>query len=239
MQYNSAVTVDEKVTTQYASIIEIGDDVVKKNTVEFVYEKKPVYDAIKRFFDIVLSILALVVLSPVFLVVMIVIFIDDPGNPFFTQDRNGKDNKVFKMLKFRSMYKDAEQRRNDFIDQNEADGPLFKIKKDPRITKCGGFIRKTSIDELPQLLNILKGDMSIIGPRPLATYEQDQFTDYQKQRLAVKPGLSCIWQIEKIDNSDFDFLIEKDFEYIADRSLWFDTKLIFRTFGVVFKSKNC
>lgn len=134
-------------------------------------KKHKIYFASKRIFDIILSCIAIIILSPLFLLTAIAIRLDSKGSIIFTQMRTGKDGKEFKMYKFRSMYQGAEQLRNDLINQNEMDGPVFKISRDPRVTRVGRFIRKTSIDELPQLMNIIKGEMSIVGPRPLAVYE--------------------------------------------------------------------
>ena len=203
------------------------------------YTEKPLYDLVKRIFDLLCSIIGLVILSPIFVIVILAIIIDDFGNPFYVQLRTGKNGKKFKMYKFRSMYKDAEKRRNELLESNEADGPIFKIADDPRVTKVGKFIRKTSIDELPQLINIIKGDMSIIGPRPLPVYEQDACNDYQQQRLLVIPGLSCYTALDKKSEEDFDKWIELDMKYIRERSMLTDIKIIFKTVGVVFKSKNC
>lgn len=188
--------------------------------------------------DVVCSAAALAVLSPIFLAVAVAIKLEDKGPVIFTQNRTGKDGKVFRMYKFRSMYVDAEKRRSELLARNEADGPLFKIADDPRVTKVGRFIRRTSIDELPQLVNILKGEMSIVGPRPLVTYEQNQCTEYQAQRLLVKPGLTCIWQVSGRSDTSFDELIEMDLEYIRNQSLWLDIKLILKTVVVVFTHKG-
>ena len=188
--------------------------------------------------DVVCSAAALAVLSPIFLAVAVAIKLEDKGPVIFTQNRTGKDGKVFRMYKVRSMYVDAEKRRSELLARNEADGPLFKIADDPRVTKVGRFIRRTSIDELPQLVNILKGEMSIVGPRPLVTYEQNQCTEYQAQRLLVKPGLTCIWQVSGRSDTSFDELIEMDLEYIRNQSLWLDIKLILKTVVVVFTHKG-
>lgn len=188
--------------------------------------------------DVVCSAAALAVLSPIFLAVAVAIKLEDKGPVIFTQNRTGKDGRVFRMYKFRSMYVDAEKRRSELLARNEADGPLFKIADDPRVTKVGRFIRRTSIDELPQLVNILKGEMSIVGPRPLVTYEQNQCTEYQAQRLLVKPGLTCIWQVSGRSDTSFDELIEMDLEYIRNQSLWLDIKLILKTVVVVFTHKG-
>ncbi|MBQ5333267.1 MAG: sugar transferase [Oscillospiraceae bacterium] len=202
------------------------------------YKEKPVYDVFKRLGDIVCSLLALILLSPLLIGVAAAIMIGDPGNPIYTQERTGKDSKTFIMYKFRSMRKGAEKERDSLLAQNEADGPIFKISDDPRVTKVGRFIRKTSIDELPQLVNIIKGDMSIIGPRPLPTYEQEKCNEYQQQRLLVKPGLSCFTALEKNSKDDFDHWIELDMKYIRERSVLTDIKIIIRTIGVVLKLNN-
>lgn len=193
------------------------------------------YRILKRTMDIVCSALALIVLSPVLLITAIAIKIED-GNPaIFTQDRNGLNGKVFRMYKFRSMCKNAPELHAALLEQNESDGPAFKMKEDPRITKVGRFIRRTSIDELPQLVNILKGDMSIVGPRPLPTYETEQCTEYQNQRLLVKPGLTCYWQCSGRSDIPFDEWMEMDIKYVQDASLWVDIKMIFRTVWVVIR----
>ncbi|MCI9458148.1 MAG: sugar transferase [Oscillospiraceae bacterium] len=201
-------------------------------------ESRLFYHICKRIMDVVCSAAALAVLSPIFLAVAVAIKLEDKGPVIFTQNRTGKDGKVFRMYKFRSMYVDAEKRRSELLARNEADGPLFKIADDPRVTKVGRFIRRTSIDELPQLVNILKGEMSIVGPRPLVTYEQNQCTEYQAQRLLVKPGLTCIWQVSGRSDTSFDELIEMDLEYIRNQSLWLDIKLILKTVVVVFTHKG-
>ena len=210
----------------------------QKKRIEFVYRKKPVYDFFKRVFDIVFSLVAIVVLSPIMLVIAAAIMIDDFGNPIFVQKRVGKNGAVFNMLKFRSMYEDAEKRRNELLKYNEADGPIFKLKEDPRVTRVGRIIRKYSADELVQLFNVLQGKMSIVGPRPFVTYEQEKFDEYQSQRLLVKPGLSCYWQAGGHHDASFDELIESDLRYIMERSFITDFKIIFNTVFVIFKSNG-
>ena len=160
--------------------------------------------------------------------------VDDPSaGPIFSQERIGRDGKPFKFYKFRSMCPNAEAKLDDLLDQNEMDGPVFKIKDDPRITRVGKFIRKTSIDELPQLWNILKGDMSIVGPRPALPREVEQYGDYEKQRLYVTPGLSCYWQIAPHRNDlSFEEWMDLDIKYVKERSFWVDWKIIFKTFKV-------
>lgn len=198
-----------------------------------------IYLFFKRTMDIVGSAIGLILLSPLFILVALAIKIDDPkGKVFFAQNRCGKDNKHFPMYKFRSMVSNAEELLEELMEQNEMDGPVFKIKEDPRITKVGKFIRKTSIDELPQLFNILMGDMSIVGPRPAIPHEVAEYNDYQRQRLLVKPGLTCIWQVSGRNSIGFDEWVEMDLEYIEKRNLWMDIKLIFKTVGVLFGDDN-
>lgn len=199
-----------------------------------------VYWVVKRFFDIILSSVAILVLSPVFLIVALAIYIDDPkGSPFFVQTRVGRHGKKFKFYKFRSMVSNAEELLDQLKEKNEKDGPVFKMKDDPRITRIGKFIRKTSIDELPQLFNILKGDMSIVGPRPSLPKEVSQYNDYQAQRLFVTPGLTCYWQAsKKRDDISFDEWVDLDIKYILERSWFVDIKLIFKTFIVVFTGQG-
>lgn len=189
----------------------------------------------RRTQDIVLSALALLVLWPVILLFALIIVIDSPGaSPFFVQDRVGRDGKIFKFIKLRSMKPNAEAELEKLLDRNEMSGPVFKIKQDPRITRVGKLIRRSGIDELPQLWNILKGDMSIVGPRPALPREVAQYNDYQKQRLLVQPGLTCYWQIQPHRNDlNFDEWLELDLKYIRERSFTTDWKIIFLTFGSV------
>lgn len=215
--------------------------VVLKERIEKASDSnRRVYWVVKRFFDIVLSFVAILVLSPVFLIVALAIYIDDPkGSPFFVQTRVGRHGKKFKFYKFRSMVSNAEELLDQLKEKNEKDGPVFKMKDDPRITRIGKFIRKTSIDELPQLFNILKGDMSIVGPRPSLPKEVSHYNDYQAQRLFVTPGLTCYWQAsKKRDDISFDEWVDLDIKYILERSWFVDIKLIFKTFIVVFTGQG-
>ncbi len=198
------------------------------------------YWVVKRAQDILFSAMALILLSPLMLIISIAIVIDSPkAGPIFTQQRVGRDGKLFKFYKFRSMCPDAEEKLHEVLKQNEMDGPVFKIKDDPRITRVGKFIRKTSLDELPQLWNILKGDMSIIGPRPALPREVEQYGEYEKQRLYVTPGLSCYWQIAPQRNSlKFDEWMELDIKYIQERSFAVDWKIIFKTIMVCFTGEG-
>lgn len=201
---------------------------------QIVASKSIWYRFWKRFFDILLSIIALIALQIVMIPTAIAIVINDGWPIFFNQDRNGLNGKVFKMYKFRSMCKNAPQMHAELLASNELDGPAFKMKDDPRITKVGKFIRKTSIDELPQLINIIKGEMSIVGPRPLPTYETEQCTDYQNQRLLVKPGLTCYWQCSGRSDIQFNEWMELDLKYLREASLKTDLIIVFKTFFAVF-----
>lgn len=196
---------------------------------------KPIYEFLKRILDVICSVVALIVLSPVFLVTALAVR-SDGGPAFYKQTRVGKNNTHFEMYKFRSMCKNAENLQDDLMKYNEMDGPVFKIKGDPRITKVGKFIRKYSIDELPQLLNIVKGDMSIVGPRPPLVREVEQYNSYQMQRLLVTPGLTRFWQAYGRSDLSFDDWMDMDMKYIKRRNIFLDIKLIVKTvFAVIFK----
>lgn len=195
----------------------------------------PLYLFFKRAADIVCSLLALIVLSPLLLGVSAAIKLGDGGPVFFRQRRVGKDSAEFDMFKFRSMVPDAERILEELLDANEASGPVFKIKNDPRITRVGRFIRKHSIDELPQLINILRGEMSIVGPRPPLPNEVALYSDYDRQRLKVKPGLTCYWQCLGRSKISFEKWVDMDLEYINDQGIWCDIKMIIRTIPAVFK----
>lgn len=193
-------------------------------------EAKVVYHFIKRAIDICGSSLGLIVLSPLFLIVGYMIKKEESGGPiFFSQDRVGKNGEVFKMYKFRSMCIDAEERLSVLLEHNEIGGAMFKMKDDPRVTKIGKFIRKTSIDELPQLFNVLKGNMSLVGPRPPLPREVEQYTNYDIQRLIVKPGCTGVWQISGRNNVDFDKMVEMDIQYIENMSIVKDIMIILKT----------
>ena len=196
------------------------------------------YEVIKRLIDVVCSFLGVLVLSPLFIIIAIIIKATSKGPVFFSQKRVGKNGKEFDMYKFRSMVVNAEELKEKLASQNEMSGPMFKMKDDPRVTKVGKFIRKTSIDELPQLWNILKGDMSLVGPRPSLPKEVAQFEGWMYRRLEVKPGLTCYWQVSGRNNIDFEDWMKLDIKYVDERSTWVDIKLIFKTVGVLFGDKN-
>ena len=197
-----------------------------------------IYDFIKRLFDIICSLTALIFLCPILLLVAVIIKIESPGPIIFKQERIGTDGKPFNMYKFRSMVANAEELKEDLMKDNQRSGPMFKIKNDPRVTKVGHFIRMTSIDELPQLVNILKGEMSIVGPRPSLPKEVAQFEPWMLTRLNVRPGLTCYWQVQGRDNIEFEDWMKLDVKYINDRCLLVDLKLIFKTFFVLLGDKN-
>jgi lipopolysaccharide/colanic/teichoic acid biosynthesis glycosyltransferase len=193
----------------------------------------------KRLIDIFGAIIGLFFLSWLFLIVAILIKLEDPKGPvIFKQVRVGKDGKEFYMFKFRSMVTNAEELLESLLHLNETTGAMFKMKDDPRVTKIGKFIRKTSIDELPQLWNVLKGEMSLVGPRPPLPREVAQYTEYDKQRLLVTPGCTGLWQVSGRSNIGFKEMVELDIKYIQQRSILLDVKLIFRTILLLFGSKN-
>ena len=196
---------------------------------------KKCYNICKRVQDIFVSVLSLLLLSPVLLIIALVVFFECPSvSPIFVQDRVGKNGKLFKFYKFRSMVPDAEQKLDSLLSQNEMDGHAFKMKNDPRITKVGRFLRKTSLDELPQLINVLKGDMSIVGPRPPLPREVKHYDEYELQRLYVTPGLTCYWQTTANRNDmTFDEWLNMDLEYIEDRSFKTDWNIVLATFVAV------
>ena len=198
-------------------------------------DKGPVWAFVKRAMDITGAVVGLVLASPVMLFTAVAVKHCDGGPAIFTQERVGKNGKTFRMYKFRSMYQDAEERLAELQKFNEVDGPAFKMANDPRITPVGRFIRKTSVDELPQLWNILKGDMSIVGPRPPIPREVEQYTDWEWGRLAVKPGLTCYWQISGRSDVSFDEWMKLDLKYVEEQGVLTDIKILCKTIGVVLK----
>ncbi|TLS35182.1 sugar transferase [Pseudalkalibacillus caeni] len=197
------------------------------------------YLFLKRTLDFAGALFGLILLFPLFLIVGLLIKIEDPKGPvFFKQKRTGLNGEEFYMYKFRSMVSNAEELLAQLLDKNETTGAMFKMKDDPRVTKIGKYIRKTSIDELPQLWNVFKGDMSLVGPRPPLPREVEEYADFDKQRLLVKPGCTGLWQVSGRSNIGFDEMVELDLQYIANRSVWYDFKLIFITVFVLFGSKD-
>ena len=194
------------------------------------------YRFVKRVFDFVASLLGLIILSPLFLIIAIAIKAEDPkGSVFYSQTRLGRGETPFKMYKFRSMVSNADQLLEELLKNNEIDGAMFKMQDDPRVTKIGKFIRKYSIDELPQLLNVLQGSMSLVGPRPPLPREVEEYSDYDKQRLAVKPGCIGLWQATVRNSVGFDDMVKLDLTYISKRSVAFDVYILFKTVVIMFK----
>ncbi|MTT32156.1 sugar transferase [Terrilactibacillus sp. BCM23-1] len=211
----------------------------KKQVNEDIIASQQGYLIIKRSIDILGSLIGLILLFPVFLIVSILIKIEDSkGTVLFKQVRVGKNEKTFTMYKFRSMVSNAEELLEDLLDQNETTGAMFKMKDDPRVTKIGKFIRKTSIDELPQLLNVLKGDMSLVGPRPPLVREVKEYTEYQKQRLLIKPGCTGLWQVNGRSNVGFEKMVELDLKYIKTRSIKVDSAIVIKTIFVILNNKD-
>lgn len=212
------------------------EDILYKN--QIVKEKKG-YLITKRAIDIIGSLVGLVLLSPLFLIVALMIKLEDPeGKVFFKQVRVGKNGREFNIYKFRSMVSNAEELLDNLLDCNETTGAMFKMKDDPRITRIGHFIRKTSIDELPQLVNVLMGDMSLVGPRPPLPREVTEYTEYDKQRLLVTPGCTGLWQVSGRSEVGFDEMVELDLNYIKSRNFAIDLKIILKTVLVIFNSKD-
>jgi lipopolysaccharide/colanic/teichoic acid biosynthesis glycosyltransferase len=208
-----------------------NEEVLFKEQIE-VEESRIGYCFLKRTMDVVCSIVGLIVLSPIFLVVAALIRFESEGNFIFSQERVGKDGKKFKMYKFRSMVINAEELKTDLSNRNEMNGPMFKIKDDPRVTRIGKFIRKTSIDELPQLFNVLKGEMSLVGPRPSLPNEVMKFEGWMMERLSVKPGLTCYWQVSGRSDIGFEDWMKLDVKYVRERNTLVDIILVLKTFGV-------
>ena len=210
-------------------------------TEQIVQASRRKYWKRKRVFDFAASLLLLALSAPLLLLLAVLICLDDPrGGPIFRQTRLGLGGRRFTMYKFRTMAVDAEQQRAELAALNEMDGPVFKIRDDPRVTRIGKFLRRSSLDELPQLFNVLRGDMSIIGPRPPLPCEAAEYTDYQSLRLIVKPGLTGLWQVRADRNAvSFAEWVEDDMEYILNASLWGDVKLMLKTPFVMLRGEGC
>lgn len=206
----------------------------KEASIDSVLIENEGYFKFKRLLDIVGAILGLLALTPVFLLVALLIKMEEPAGPiFFKQLRVGKDKTPFYMFKFRSMCVDAEAKLEELLESSDVKGAMFKMKEDPRITRIGRFIRKTSIDELPQLWNVLRGEMSLVGPRPPLPREVEQYTTYDEQRLRIIPGCTGLWQVSGRNNLDFEEMVELDIYYIKNISLSQDAKIVLKTFAVL------
>ena len=213
-----------------------GDSVITMSSTSALEDWPAV---VKRTMDLVLSLLLLIGLSPLLLITAVLIKTTSAGPVFFRQKRLGLIKRIFQIFKFRTMVADAEQRQAALEKLNEAAGPVFKIKKDPRITPIGSFLRKTSIDELPQLLNVLVGEMSLVGPRPLPVRDYEGFDkDWQRRRFSVRPGITCLWQINGRSSIPFEQWMELDMQYIDKWSLWLDLKILYRTIPAVLKGSG-
>ncbi|WP_181358090.1 sugar transferase [Limosilactobacillus reuteri] len=194
-----------------------------------------VYHSMKRLFDIVAATCGIVILSPLMIIIAVLIKAEDHGPVFYKQVRVGKNGKTFKMYKFRSMFVNADKMLDRLKEQNDVDGPMFKMKDDPRVTKIGHFIRKHSLDELPQFLNVLKGDMSLVGPRPPLPSEVAEYSEYDKQRLLVIPGCTGLWQATERNEVGFNEMVQLDIQYIKRASFMFDLWIIWKTVEIVIK----
>lgn len=193
---------------------------------------------LKRLFDIIVSILLMIGLSPVFLITALAIKIEDRGPVFYNQTRVGKWGKLFTMTKFRSMVVNADKMKDDLLDQDESGGVIFKMKRDPRITRVGRIVRKLSLDELPQLWNVFKGDMSLVGPRPPVPREVAEYGYSDRRRLDIHPGITCIWQVSGRSDIDFEGQVKLDVQYIESQSFWIDMKILFQTIPAVLLGKG-
>jgi len=196
------------------------------------------YDVLKRIIDVVVACCGLILAAPILLVAALAVKLDSPGPVFYRQPRLGKDGRPFVMLKLRSMTQDATQLQAALAHANEAIGPVFKIRSDPRITRVGRFIRRTSIDELPQLWHVLLGDMSLVGPRPPIPEEVARYEPWQRERLAVKPGLTCTWQVSGRSDIPFERWVQMDIDYIRHRNLWLDLKILLQTIPAVLSGRG-
>lgn len=196
------------------------------------------YKVSKRALDVFASLLGLILLSPILFIVVVMIKLDSKGPVIFKQKRVGLNGKEFYMYKFRSMVVNAEELKEKLAAQNEMSGPMFKMKEDPRVTRVGKFIRKTSLDELPQLINVIKGDMSLVGPRPSLPNEVKEFEPWMLKRLDVKPGLTCFWQVSGRNDIDFEDWMKLDIKYVNEKSFFLDIKLILKTVLVLFGDKH-
>lgn len=194
-----------------------------------------VYHGMKRLFDIVAATCGIVVLSPLMIIIAVLIKAEDHGPIFYEQIRVGKNGKTFKMYKFRSMFVNTDKMLDKLKEKNDVDGPMFKMKNDPRVTKVGHFIRKHSLDELPQFLSVIKGDMSLVGPRPPLPSEVSEYSDYDKQRLYVTPGCTGLWQATERNEVGFNEMVQIDIQYIQRASFIFDLWIIWKTVEIIIK----
>lgn len=215
------------------TLVESHFAVARPGRLRFAYD-----DGLKRLLDMALAAFGLVATLPIWLGIALAIRLDSPGPAIFMQERVGLHGRRFRFYKFRSMYVDAEQRLAEVQAHNEIDGPVFKMRNDPRVSRVGAFLRRTSLDELPQLINVLMGDMSLVGPRPPLPREVEQYRPSDLIRLSVKPGLTCLWQIRGRSKVGFDQWMEYDREYVRDMSFWLDVQILFQTVWVVISCRG-
>lgn len=206
--------------------------------IKVVYKKKPIYEFLKRCIDFTGALIGIILFSWLMIILAILVKCTSKGPVFYVSYRVGRNGKPFKFYKFRTMRIGADAELDELLKYNETKGITFKMKNDPRITGFGKFLRKTSLDELPQLFNILNGTMSIVGPRPATTREVEQYNEYQKQRLLVKQGLTCIWQSSGRSNTTFEEQVDMDLEYINKRGFWFDVWMVLKTIPAVLFGKG-
>jgi exopolysaccharide biosynthesis polyprenyl glycosylphosphotransferase len=192
----------------------------------------------KRCLDLFLTVPGFILIAPMFLLIALMIKLDSRGPVFFKQPRMGREQRVFEIVKFRTMYVGAEDMRDGLLADNESTGPLFKIRDDPRVTRVGAWVRRLSLDELPQLLNVLKGEMSLVGPRPFVVYEDDKIAGWARRRLDLTPGITGLWQVLGRNDIGFDEMVKLDYLYVNNWSLWWDVKLLLRTAPVVFSRRG-
>jgi lipopolysaccharide/colanic/teichoic acid biosynthesis glycosyltransferase len=209
------------------------DDAGAVATGDVVLNDTLAYIAGKRLFDLSVGLLAFVFVIPIVPLIALMIKLDSPGPVFYRQDRIGRGGRPFRFYKFRSMYREADRRRTELESRNEQEGPVFKIKADPRITPVGQFLRRSSVDEIPQILNVLRGDMSIVGPRPPLPVEVARYQPWHRRRLDVKPGITCLWQIAGRSQIGFDEWMRLDMEYLRTRSLRTDLAIFLKTLPAV------
>lgn len=202
-------------------------------SVDFEIRRSVGYDVVKRLFDLIVGLLILVLVVPVVPLIALMIKLDSRGPVFYRQDRVGRGGRTFKFYKFRSMFVESDRRPDDLDGRNEQDGPVFKMKADPRVTVVGRFLRRSSMDEIPQVLNVLKGEMSVVGPRPPLPLEVARYLPWHRRRLDVKPGITCLWQISGRSHIGFDEWMRLDMEYLRTRSVWTDVSIFVKTIPAV------
>ncbi len=234
------VHLDKNIFTPTIDTIQRRSYQVENRWLTLTYDSSDSYTTLlKRLLDISVSLLTLILLAPLFLVITILIKLDSPGSALFVQQRIGLNKRRFGMYKFRTMIADAEKKQSELESQNEVSGPVFKISNDPRITRIGKILRSTSIDELPQLINVLMGNMALVGPRPLPIRDYQGFEeDWYRRRFSVKPGITCLWQIEGRSDISFDEWMQLDMRYIDQWSLWLDIKILFKTIPAVLRGSG-